>query len=380
MVPIPFNKPFLLGTEMACILDAHVRGQLAGDGHYTRLASEKLKLLTGSKQSLLTHSCTGALEMAAQLLNIKPGDEVIMPSYTFVSTANAFVLRGAVPVFVDIRRDTLNIDETLIESAITSRTRAVVPVHYAGVPCEMDRLCEIADSRGLYVIEDAAQGICATYKGRALGSIGQMGTLSFHETKNVISGEGGALLINDDEFSERAETVRQKGTNRSSFYRGQVDKYTWIDIGSSFLPGEITSAFLYAQLEQANELTQRRLAIWQRYHESFEQLEKRGLIRRPIIPDHCDHNAHIYHILLKDLKTRTKFIERMSKCGVSCVFHYIPLHTSPAGLKFGRASGNLTNTIELSDRLVRLPLWLDMSVEQQDTVIEETVRLVKSLS
>lgn len=287
-----------------------------------------------------------------------------MPSYTFVSTANAFVLHGAVPVFVDIRPDTLNIDERKIEAAITSKTRAIVPVHYAGVGCEMNTIMDIAHRYNLLVIEDAAQGIMSTYQGRPLGSIGHMATLSFHETKNIISGEGGALLINDPALVERAEIVREKGTNRSQFFRGQVDKYSWVDIGSSFLPGEIIAAFLWAQMEEAESITKRRLAIWNTYHRGFESLEKRGAIRRPVIPDGCAHNAHMYYLLLSDLEQRTQFIESLKMSGVDAVFHYIPLHNSPAGKKYGRCSGNLKHTQNLSERLVRLPLWLGLEGDQ----------------
>jgi dTDP-4-amino-4,6-dideoxygalactose transaminase len=291
---IGFNKPYLTGKELHYIADAHARSQLAGDGHYTRLCNGWLERQTGCHKALLTHSCTAALEMAAILADIQPGDEVIMPSYTFVSTANAFVLRGGVPVFVDIRPDTLNIDETLIEAAITGRTKAIVPVHYAGVACEMDTIMDIARRHGLMVIEDAAQGVMAAYKGKPLGAIGDLGCFSFHETKNIISGEGGALLINNPALAERAEIIREKGTNRSQFFRGQVDKYTWVDVGSSYLPGEIIAAFLWAQLEEAESITARRLAIWQRYHDAFEPLERAGRVRRPVIPGDCEHNAHMH--------------------------------------------------------------------------------------
>lgn len=298
--------------------------------------------------------------MAAILLDLQPGDEVIMPSYTFVSTANAFVLRGAVPVFVDIRPDTLNIDEALIEAAITPKTKAIVPVHYAGVACEMDVIMDIANRYGLMVVEDAAQGIMSTYKGRALGSIGHLGCLSFHETKNIIAGEGGALLINDAELTTRAEIIREKGTNRSQFFRGQVDKYTWVDVGSSYLPGEIIAAFLWAQMEEAESITQRRLAIWQTYHDAFAELEADSLIRRPIIPADCQHNAHMYYILLKDLAQRTQLIEQLKATSIHTVFHYIPLHSAPAGLRHTRTHGELQHTEQLAERLLRLPLWLEL--------------------
>ena len=360
MVTIPFNEPHLTGKEVHYIADAHQRGQLAGDGYYTKRCSEWLEQNTGAKKVLLTHSCTAALEMAAILADIKPGDEVIMPSYTFVSTANAFVLRGGVPVFVDIRADTLNIDETQIEAAITPRTRAIVPVHYAGVACEMDTIMEIAMRHNLLVIEDAAQGVMATYKGRALGSIGHLGAYSFHETKNVISGEGGALLVNDQNLVARAEIVREKGTNRSQFFRGQVDKYTWVDIGSSYLPGEIIAAFLWAQLEEAKQITSKRLELWEDYHRAFAALEAEGRVRRPAVPEGCEHNAHMYYLLLKDLATRTAFIDMMRRQGINCVFHYVPLHSSPAGKKYGRAVGDMAVTDDLADRLVRLPMWVGL--------------------
>ncbi|MDH0418674.1 dTDP-4-amino-4,6-dideoxygalactose transaminase [Delftia tsuruhatensis] len=360
MVNIPFNKPYMTGKELWYIAQAHAQGHLAGDGKFTKNCSQWLVQRTGVEKALLTHSCTAALEMAALLANLGPGDEVIMPSYTFVSTANAFVLRGAVPVFVDIRPDTLNIDENLIEAAITPKTRAIVPVHYAGVACEMDTIMDIARRHDLIVIEDAAQGIMSTYKGRPLGSIGHMSCLSFHETKNIISGEGGALLINDLDFVQRAEIIREKGTNRSQFFRGQVDKYTWCDIGSSFLPGELISAFLWAQMEAADEITQNRLSLWNTYHHAFSSLEREGVLRRPVVPEKCQHNAHMYYLILSDLASRTEFIERMKSHDVGTVFHYVPLHSAPAGKKFGRCSGAMNVTEEYSSRLVRLPLWIGL--------------------
>jgi dTDP-4-amino-4,6-dideoxygalactose transaminase len=310
--------------------------------------------------------------MAAMLADIQPGDEIIMPSYTFVSTANAFVLRGGVPVFVDIRPDTLNIDETKIEAAITPRTKAICPVHYAGVACEMDAIMAIAAERSLLVIEDAAQGVMASYKGRPLGSIGHMGALSFHETKNIISGEGGALLVNDARFVERAEIIREKGTNRSQFFRGQVDKYTWVDIGSSYLPGEIIAAFLWAQMEEADAITRRRLDIWGQYHQWFVALENSAKVRRPIVPRECAHNAHMYYLLLPNLEMRTAFIDRLKANGIQTVFHYVPLHSAPMGREIGRACGDLLNTANLSDRLVRLPLWLGLE-DQLAFVIQEVI-------
>lgn len=355
---IPFNKPFMTGQEPVNIAQAHANGHLSGDGAFTRQCHAWLNERTGASASLLTHSCTAALEMAALLLDLEAGDEVIMPSFTFVSTANAFVLRGAVPVFVDIRADTLNIDEALIEEAITSRTRAICVVHYAGVSCEMDTILAIAARHGLSVIEDAAQGIMSTYKGKALGTLGDLGALSFHETKNIISGEGGALLCRDMIHTERAEIIREKGTNRSRFFRGQVDKYTWVDTGSSYLPGEIVAAFLAAQLSDADAITTRRLGIWEHYHSWAESHEASGLLRRPVVPANCGHNAHMYYLLLPTLEHRTSFISLMKEQGIQTVFHYIPLHSSPAGKKYGRSSGDLPITNNASDRLVRLPLWI----------------------
>jgi dTDP-4-amino-4,6-dideoxygalactose transaminase len=311
--------------------------------------------------------------MAALLSNVGPGDEVIMPSYTFVSTANAFVLRGATAVFVDIRPDTLNIDETLVEAAITPRTRAVVAVHYAGVGCEMNALAEIAGSRGILLLEDAAQGVLATYHGRPLGGIGQLGAVSFHETKNVLSGEGGALLLRDEEFVSRAEILREKGTNRSAFFRGQVDKYTWVDVGSSFLPSELTAAFLWAQLERADDLTRRRLAIWGAYHEAFSDLETEGRLRRPVIPAHCTHNAHMYYILTSTLAERQRIIRELAAAGIGAVFHYVPLHDSPAGRRFGRAPTGLPVTTDASERLLRLPIWAGLEPH-----LEEVIEAVRS--
>lgn len=357
---VPFNRPFMTGRELTYISQAHANSHLSGDGPFTKRCHLWLEQNTGAAKALLTQSCTAALEMAALLLDLQPGDEVIMPSFTFVSTANAFVLRGAVPVFVDIREDTLNIDETQIEAAITTRTKAICVVHYAGVSCDMDAILSVADKHGLAVIEDAAQGLMSTYKGRPLGSMGLLGALSFHETKNVISGEGGALLVNDQALSERAEIIREKGTNRSRFFRGQVDKYTWVDVGSSYLPGEIVSAFLAAQLEEAESITRRRLALWDRYHAWAEPLEREGRLRRPIVPAACEHNAHMYYLLLPSIDARTRFIEQLKQHEVGAVFHYIPLHSSPAGMKYGRAAGQLPVTCNLSDRLVRLPMWLGM--------------------
>jgi dTDP-4-amino-4,6-dideoxygalactose transaminase len=368
IIEIPFNKPYMTGKELTYISKAHANGHLAGDGAFTKQCNAWLENSIGCAKAFLTHSCTAALEMAAILIDIKPGDEVIMPSYTFVSTANAFVLRGAIPVFVDIRPDTLNIDEQLIEMAITEKARAIVVVHYAGVGCEMDRIMEIASHYNLPVIEDAAQGIQSSYSGKPLGGIGHLGAISFHETKNIICGEGGALLVNDEKYVERAEIIREKGTNRNQFYRGQVDKYTWVDIGSSYLPGELNAAFLWAQMEDAVEITTRRLNIWERYHQGLAALENQGKIRRPIVPEACNHNAHMYYLLLKDHEKRDSFIADLKKDGVAAVFHYVPLDISPFGRKVGRRHGELTNTHELSLRLVRLPLWLGLE-DHVDRVI-----------
>lgn len=365
---IPFNKPYMTGKELWYIAQAHAKGHLAGDGSFTKLCNRWLEQRTGSARALLTHSCTAGLEMAAMLADVQPGDEVIMPSYTFVSTANAFVLRGAVPVFVDIRTDTLNLDERLIEAAITPKTRAIVPVHYAGVGCEMEAIMAIAAKHQLLVVEDAAQGVMSSYKGRPLGSIGDLAAVSFHETKNLISGEGGALLINNERFVERAEIIREKGTNRGQFFRGQVDKYTWVDIGSSYLPGEIIAAFLWAQMEEVEPITRRRLAMWNTYHQWFAEPERAGKLRRPVIPSHCTHNAHMYYILLPSLEQRMALIDSLRKSGVHSVFHYVPLHSAPAGRKFGRAVGDLAVTNDISDRLLRLPMWVGMEDDQADVI------------
>ena len=368
---IPFNKPYLTGRELHYISEAHARGQLAGDGYFTKKCNAWLEALTGCKKALLTHSCTAALEMAAILADIQPGDEVIMPSYTFVSTANAFVLRGGIPIFVDVRKDTLNIDERQIESAITHRTKAIVTVHYAGVGCEMDTIMAIARKYNLLVIEDAAQAVMATYKCRPLGSIGDLACFSFHETKNIISGEGGALLINNPRFTERAEIIREKGTNRTQFFRGQVDKYTWVDIGSSYLPGELIAAFLWAQMEAADLITSKRISIWNKYHLSFQQIEATEIFRRPMIPSDCVHNAHMYYLLLADLGARSSFISGMRKQGVNCVFHYVPLHSAKMAFAYGAEPPRLQVTQEVAACLVRLPLWIGVDHER---VIESTIR------
>ncbi len=360
---IPFNKPYMTGRELEYINQAHQNGHLSGDGPFTKQCHAWLEQRLGCGRALLTHSGTAALEMAAILAGVGPGDEVLMPSYTFVSTANAFVLRGAVPVFVDIRPDTLNLDETKIEAAITERTKAIVPVHYAGVSCEMEEVLAIARRHNLLVIEDAAHGVLSTYHGRQLGSLGHLSALRFHETKNIISGEGGALLVNDSRFLERAEIVREKGTDRSRFFRGQVDKYTWVDIGSSYLPSDLIAAFLLAQMEAAEDITGRRIAIWNAYHRAFEPLEERGLVRRPVVPQHCVHNGHMYYLLLPDQERRARFIHNLKEEGVHTVFHYVPLHDSPAGKTYGRISGDMQITQEISNRLVRIPFWLGIEDE-----------------
>lgn len=359
----------MTGQELDFIRQAHANGHLSGDGPYSRRCHAWLERVTGAARALLTHSCTAALEMAALLLDLQPGDEIIMPSYTFVSTANAFVLRGAVPVFVDIREDTLNLDERLIEAAITPRTRAICVVHYAGVACEMDPILEIAHRHGLAVVEDAAQAILSGYRGRPLGTIGELGALSFHETKNIICGEGGALLCRDQNMGERAEIIREKGTDRSRFFRGQVDKYTWVDVGSSFLPGEITAAFLAAQTDAAQQITARRLAIWDRYHAWAAPHEAAGRLRRPVVPAHCTHNAHMYYLLLPSLEARTRYIAALKARGVAAVFHYVPLHSSPAGMRLGRHGTPLRVTDALSESLVRMPLWVGLEA-QLDAVLE----------
>jgi len=367
---IPFNRPYMLGTELEYIAQAHRAGHLAGDGPFTKRCHAWLERHTGAPKVLLTHSCTGAMEMAALLLDLQPGDEVIMPSYTFVSTANAFALRGAVPVFVEVRPDTLNLDESLIEAAITPRTRAIAPVHYAGVGCEMRVIMEIAARHRIAVVEDAAQGVMSTYEDRPLGSFGTFGAYSFHETKNVISGEGGALVVNDRSYAEPAEIVREKGTDRSRFLRGMVDKYTWRAVGSSFLPGEITAAFLYAQLEQAQWLTDQRMRTWESYHAGFAAAEREGLLQRPHVPSNCGHNAHMYYVLAPDAESRTRLLGALKQDGINAVFHYVPLHDSPGGREFARSCGALDRTVNLAARLVRLPLWIGITQEQVERVIE----------
>jgi dTDP-4-amino-4,6-dideoxygalactose transaminase len=376
MESIPFNRPALVGTELTYLAEVLEGRHLSGDGSFSKRCHAILEESTGARKALLTHSCTAALELAAMLSGVGPGDEVIMPSFTFVSTANAFVLRGAVPVFVDVRDDTLNLDERLVAAAVTPRTRAIVPVHYAGVACAMEALQAIATQHGVLVIEDAAQGVGARWRGRALGTLGDIGCLSFHETKNVVSGEGGALLLREDRFVERAEILREKGTNRSRFFRGQVDKYTWVDIGSSYLPSDLIAAVLLAQLERTSELNARRMQVWARYQAAFAPLEAAGLVRRPIVPDECTHNGHLYYLLLPSLDRRTALLAALKSRGFGAVFHYIPLHSSPAGQKYGRAhGGTLPVTDRVSDTLVRLPVWPDLHPRVDEVIDAVTSEL-----
>lgn len=369
---IPFNKPYMTGKELWYIAQAHTAGHLAGDGVFTHRCSSWLEKTTGAGRALLTHSGTAALEMACILIDLKAGDEVILPSFTFVSTATAVVMRGATPVFVDINKDTLNIDVATIEQAITDKTKAIIVVHYAGVACDMDAIMNLASKKGLFVIEDAAHGIMADYKGSPLGSIGHLGCLSFHETKNIISGEGGALLVNDPSMIERAEIIREKGTNRSKYFRGHVDKYTWCDIGSSYLPAEITAAFLWAQIESADDITARRLDIWNTYHTHLEECEQAGYIRRPILNKRCKYNGHLYYILLQSGEKRDAFIRELKSLDIATVFHYVPLHSSPAGKIYARVSGSMDVTNAISERLVRLPLWI--GVEEHMEVILSAIK------
>jgi len=363
---IPFNRPFIIGKELFNIAQSVIDGHLSGDGVFTQKCHEWLENHLHCRRAMLTHSCTAALEMATILCDIQPGDEVILPSFTFVSTANAFVLRGATPVFIDIRPDTLNLDESLIESAITKKTKAIVPVHYAGVGCEMETIMAIATQHHLYVVEDAAQAILSEYRGQKLGAIGHLGCLSFHETKNVISGEGGALLINDKELIERAEIIREKGTNRSRFFRGEVDKYTWVDIGSSYLPSELIGAFLYAQLEHAEVITQERIRICQQYRILLSPLQEAGYIQLPTQIG----NGHLFYILTRSLQERTELIQFLKQYHIYTVFHYIPLHSSPAGQKYGRVSGSLSVTDNVSDTILRLPVYYGIKSHEVEVVAE----------
>lgn len=375
---IPFNRPYIAGKELYYIARAvNENRRISGDGPFTRKCQEWLEKTLGAEKVLLTHSCTAALEMSALLCDIGPGDEVIMPSFTFVSTANAFVLRGGVPVFVDIRKDTLNIDEELIAGAVTAKTKAIVPVHYAGTPCDMDMIMGIAREKGLRVIEDAAQGHLSMYRSQYLGAIGDLGCLSFHETKNIISGEGGALLINDPELIGRAEMIWEKGTNRKRFFRGEVDKYTWVDIGSSYLPSDIIAAFLYAQLEMAETIIAARRRSFGLYMEGLKDLEARGVVRLPAIDAECMCNGHIMYIITRSLEERTRLIEYLQACGIKAVFHYVPLHSSPMGQKHCRTHGALTHTNEISNRLLRLPLYYEMTDTEVERVITAVIMGVK---
>jgi dTDP-4-amino-4,6-dideoxygalactose transaminase len=369
-IQIPFNKPALLGTEFGYVRQAIERGKISGDGHFTKLCQESLKTTTGAPGVLLTTSCTHALEMAALLLDIQPGDEVMLPSFTFVSTANAFVLRGACPVFIDSRPDTLNLDEHQIEERLTSRTKVIVPVHYAGVGCAMDRILEIANSRGIHVVEDNAHGLFGKYHGRPLGSFGSLATQSFHETKNISCGEGGALVVNDTGFIPRAEILREKGTNRASFFRGQVDKYTWVDLGSSYVPSDILAAFLHAQLEEAERIQAARSAIWQRYHQELADWAASFDVRVPIVPVECEQAYHMYYLLMPSLDDRQSFIRHLRERGILAVFHYVPLHLAPMGQKFGGKAGDCPVAEALSDRLVRLPFYFDLSESDQARVVD----------
>lgn len=367
---LPFNRPHLTGREFGNMQQAVENLHLSGDGPFTRQCQSWLEQRLGSVRALLTHSCTAALEMAALLIDLQPGDEVIMPSFTFVSTANAFVLRGALPVFVDIRPDTLNLDDAAIAEAITPRTRAIVAVHYAGVPCELEAIAAVPGAETIAIVEDAAQALGSTYRGRPAGSLGGLAAVSFHETKNVIAGEGGALLVNEKRFAERAEIIREKGTNRSKFLRGQVDKYTWVDLGSSYLPSELNAAFLHAQLQGADEITRRRREVWSWYYRRFEDLERTGVLRRPIVPDGCEHNAHMFYLLVPDLPARSRLLGYLNENGVNAVFHYVPLHSSIAGRRFGRVAGSMAHTDDVADRLIRLPLWVGMDQNDVDRVAD----------
>lgn len=368
---IPFNKPPFIGAEIEYIKEAVIARKICGDGAFTKKCNNKLEQMSGSEKALITTSGTSALEMAAILCNIQPGDEVIMPSYTFVSTANAFVLRGAKIVFVDIRPDTMNIDEKLIESAITEKTKAIVPVHYAGVACEMDTIMDIAKRHNLMVVEDAAQGVMSYYKGRGLGSIGDFGCYSFHETKNYSMGEGGAVLVNNADSIERAEIIREKGTDRSKFIRGQVDKYTWVDLGSSYLQSELNCAYLYAQIEDPTIINNDRLKSWNLYYQSLAPLADKGCIELPVIPKECEHNAHMFYIKTKDIEERSRLIAFLKENGISAVFHYVPLHSSPAGQDFGRFNGEDKYTTKESERLLRLPMYYGLSSEEVAFICEK---------
>jgi dTDP-4-amino-4,6-dideoxygalactose transaminase len=369
LTKIPLSRPTILGSELDYVAQSLARGNLSGDGQFTRLCHGLIEQITASPKALLTHSCTGALEMMGLLIDLKPGDEVILPSFTFVSTANAVVLRGATPVFVDIDPATLTIDPAATAAAVTEATRGIIAVHYAGVSADMDPLREIADNHGLALLEDAAQALGSTYRGRPCGSLGDLGAISFHETKNVVSGEGGALTINDPRYAERAEIIREKGTNRSKFLRGEVDKYTWVDVGSSYLPSEILAAFLYAQLQRVDEINAIRRRIFDRYMDAFRHLVPQGRIALPTVPSDRTSNGHIFYMLLGDAEDRDRFMDHMRGQGISAPFHYVPLHDAPAGLRFGRTSGDLTHTTDTYERLVRLPNFHDLG-DGVDRVID----------
>ena len=368
---IDFNKPPLTGNEEKYVLESIKSPKISGDGEFSKRCHQWFEEDLGCKKALLTTSCTHALEMAALLIDIQEGDEVIMPSYTFVSTANAFALRGAKIVFVDIRPDTMNIDETKIEAAITPKTKVIVPVHYAGVGCEMDTIMALADKYGLFVVEDAAQGMMSSYRGKPLGTIGDFGTFSFHETKNYTSaGEGGLLIINNERFADRAEIIREKGTNRSAFFRGMVDKYSWVDIGSSYLMNDMSAAYLWGQLVEAEKIKENRLKSWKSYNEGLQKLADRGLIELPVIPDHCEQNGHMFYIKVKDLKERTALLAYLNQRDIGAVFHYIPLHSAPAGLKLGRFEGEDRYTTVESERLIRLPLYYGLKTADQEFILQ----------
>lgn len=371
MQKIPFNKPPFVGMEFDYVKQAVESGRICGDGTFNLLCHKWLEEHTGTAKALLTTSCTHALEMSARLCNIAPGDEVIMPSFTFVSTADAFVSQGAKCVFVDIRPDTMNLDEKLIEDAITEKTKAIVPVHYAGIACEMDAINEIARRHNLFVVEDAAQGMMATYKGRALGSLGDFGCYSYHETKNYSMGEGGALLINDSKYNDRAEIIREKGTNRCQFHRGEVDKYTWVELGSSYLPSELNAAYLYAELECADIINDARMACWNEYRKRLAPLAEKGLVELPYIPEHCTHNAHMFYLKVEDLPTRTALLKHLVYNGILAVFHYVPLHSSPAGMRFGRFHGDDKYTTNESNRLLRLPMFYGLKTEEIEYICDK---------
>lgn len=367
---IPFNRPYTTGRESAAMAEAVNQAHLSADGSFSQSCRSWLQETLDCPMALLVHSCTAALELSALLLGVGPGDEVIMPSYTFVTTATAFVMRGATPVFVDIRPDTMNLDESLVEAALSARTKAIVPVHYAGVGCAMGEIGQLADACSLPIVEDAAQGMCASYEGRSLATLGTLGAISFHETKNVTCGHGGALVVNDERLMERAEVLRDKGTNRSSFFRGQVDKYTWVDLGSSYAMSDLAAAFLWPQLQDSAPITEQRRRLWMLYHDGFAEAEQTDMLRRPVVPQQCRHNAHMYYLVVPNGVIRDYLIANLDEIGINAVFHYIPLHSSPAGRRYGKAHGTLDVTDDMSRRLVRLPLWGGMTEAQIERVIE----------